>query len=469
MPTDTLQVPPQAIDAEKAVLGSMLIEGEAVEKSIELLEEKQFYKDSHRKVFHAAVNLFEQGRAVDIVTVGEELKKLKWIGEIGGTTYLSELVAHVATAAHVEHYARIVRDKAVLRELIRVCTGIVGECYGEIKKPGDLLDDVQGRVLAVAQKQATTSFADIKTLSHEAIKDIERQHQNKNAVTGVSTGLAEFDKITAGFQKGDLILIAARPSQGKTALALNIAGQAVLRKDGPTPTAVFSLEMSKHAIMTRFISTQAGVDLHKVRTGFFPRNRWTDLTNAAARFSEAPLYIDDTSVLSVLELRSRARRLASELQSQGRELGLIVIDYLQLMRGSSRRSESRQQEVSDISRGLKGLARDLNIPVVALSQLSRRTEEKGRSDARPQLSDLRDSGALEQDADLVAFIYREGYYKPQDPDPELQRKAEIIVAKQRNGPTGIIHAVFDRNITRFSDVASVAEPEGEEEVQVVFS
>lgn len=469
--TDTLQVPPQAIEAEKAVLGSMLIESEAVEKALEILEEKQFYKDAHRKIFHAATELFEQGRAVDIVTVGEELRKIKKIGEIGGATYLSELVGQVATAAHVEHYAYIVRDKAILRELIRVSTKVVGDCYGEVKRPNELLDDVQAQILSVAQKQSSASFADVKKLSHEVIEQIELQQKKKGNVTGISSGLRDFDKMTAGFQKGDLVLIAARPSQGKTALALNFTAHAVLNKEKPVATAIFSLEMSKHAIMTRFVATEARVNLHEVRNGFFRRDRWTDLTNAASRFSEAPLYIDDASSLSVLELRTRARRLASDLRSKGEELGLIVIDYLQLMRGSSRRTESRQQEVSDISRGLKGLARDLNVPVLALSQLSRRTEDKGRADARPQLSDLRDSGALEQDADLVAFIYREGYYKPQDPDPEIQRKAEVIISKQRNGPTGTVELVFDRNVTRFSDKTFVSEPDdiNVEEAQVTFS
>jgi replicative DNA helicase len=470
MSSDNLQVPPQAIEAEKAVLGSMLIEGDAVERGIEILDEKKFYKDSHRKVFGAILNLYQRSQAADIVTVGEELRKLKQIGEVGGTAYLKELISHVSTAAHVEHYAKIVRDKAILRDLIRVSTKAIEECYGEVKLPNELLDEVQGKILSVAQMQSSDSFANVKDLTHEVVDMIERQREKKDEVTGVATGLTDIDKQTAGLQRGDLIILAARPSQGKTALALNMVEHAVLHPKNPVPTAVFSLEMSKHAIMTRFIATRARADLHKVRNGFFERSRWADLTNAAQAFSESDLYIDDTSILSVLELRTRARRLSTELRSKGKELGLVVVDYLQLMRGSSSRSESRQQEVSDISRGLKGLARDLNVPVLALSQLSRRTEDKGRSDARPQLSDLRDSGALEQDADVVAFIYRESYYKPHETDEEFKRKAEVIIAKQRNGPTGIVELVFNRNITRFDNKTFIPEPdEGIEEAQVSFA
>lgn len=466
MPTDSLQIPPQAIDAEMAVLGSMLIEAEALEKGLELVSEEQFYKDAHKKIYKAAMNLYERGQAVDLVTVGEELRKLKALGDVGGAAYLAEVVHHVSTAAHVEHYAHIVREKAILRELIRVSTDIVGRCYSEQGEPGELLNEAQHKILAVAQKQAMAGFYDTKKLVHETITDIEKLAQRKSQVTGVPSGLADFDRKTAGFQKGDLILIAARPSQGKTALALNIAAHVVLQSD--LPVAVFSLEMSKHAIMTRFIASEARVNLHEVRNGFFRRDRWTDLTNAAARLSEAPLYVDDSPGLSALEVRTRARRLATDLRSQGKELGLVIIDYLQLMRGSSRRTESRQQEVSEISRGLKHLARDLDVPVIALSQLSRRVEDKGRGDSRPQLSDLRESGALEQDADVVSFIYREGYYKPND--PALENKAEIIVAKQRNGPVGRVEVTFRRELTRFENMERQAEggEEEEEEVQAVF-
>ncbi|MFA6091428.1 MAG: replicative DNA helicase [Elusimicrobiota bacterium] len=461
MPTDTLQLPPQALDAEMAVLGSMLIEREAVEKAFEVLRGKDFYKEAHSRIFDAMSALHQRGQAIDVVTVSEELRGRKQLADLGGVSALSELMHKVATAAHVEHYARIVHDKAILRDLIRVSTEMVGRAYQAEKDPAELLDEAQRLVYQIAQQQSSIGFMDAKSLAHEVIEQIERLAQRKDEVIGVPTGLTKFDKMTAGLQKGELILIAARPSQGKTALALNIAAHVVLQPKKPQPVAFFSLEMTKHAIMTRLIASEGRVDLFKVRSGFFPRDRWTDLTNAAARLSEAPLYIDDTGALSVLQVRTRARRLASELHAKGQELGMVMIDYLQLMQGGNRRVESRQQEVSEISRGLKQLARDLNVPVVALSQLSRRTEEKGRADPKPQLSDLRESGALEQDADLVAMIYREGYYKRDD--PTAANKAELIIAKQRNGPTGSVPMHFRSELARFENVSDEPEPESVEE------
>ncbi len=460
-----LEVPPQALEAEMAVLGSMLIEAEAAEKAIEILDETQFYKDSHRVIFRAIFDLCQAGKAADLVTVGEELRKNGTIGSVGGVTYLSECIHRVSTAAHVEHYAHLVHEKAILRELISTATKIVSDCYSE-KEPSTLLDEAQAEILKVAQRQIMTGFHNAKDLAHLVIEEIEKLHHRKQAVTGVSSGLKKLDSLTAGFQNGDLILIAARPSQGKTALALNIAANVVLQSP-QNAVAFFSMEMSRTAIMTRLIASEARVNLHEVRNGYFRRDRWTHLTNAAARLSEAPLFIDDSPGLSVLEVRSRARRLGSDLKRQGKALSLVMIDYLQLMRGASRRIESRQQEVSEISRGLKFLARDLNIPVIALSQLSRRVEEKGRADGKPQLSDLRESGALEQDADLVAFIYREAAYKPNDPTID-ESKAEIIVAKQRQGPTGSIEVRFNRDVTRFDNLDPVAEAPQEEE-QSTFS
>ena len=457
MAQPSLQVPPQALEAEMAVLGSMLIEGEAVAKAIERVEEGDFYKDAHRTIFSAIQGLFVKGTAPDLVTVGEELRTRGAIGEVGGVQYLSECVHKVSTAAHVEHYADLVHEKSILRQLINAATRIVGDCHSE-RDPEELLDEAQELILRVAQKQATSGFANVGDLAHQVIEEIEQLHQRKQAVTGVATGLIQFDKKTSGLQKGDLILIAARPSQGKTALALNIAAHVVLEKK--LPVAFFSMEMSRSAIMQRLIASEARVNLFEVRSGFFKRDRWTHLTNAAARISDSPLFIDDTPGLSVLEVRSRARRLASDLKRKGKPLSMIMIDYLQLMHGPSRRVESRQQEVSEISRGLKFLARDLNIPVVALSQLSRRVEEKGRADGKPQLSDLRESGALEQDADLVAFIYREAAYKPSDPTID-ESKAEIIIAKQRQGPTGSVDVRFNRDVTRFDNLDPDAQEPGE--------
>ena len=454
MAAPQLQVPPQALDAEMAVLGSMLIQSEAVEEALNICGEADFYKDAHRTIFSAIGVLYNAGVAADLVTVGEELRKRNVLGEVGGVAYLSECTHKVATAAHVKHYAEIVHEKAILRELINTSTRIISECYSE-REPGELLDDAQAQIMLVAQKQSTTGFIEASKLAHEVIEDIEKLHQRKEAVTGVATGFAALDKKTSGFQKGDLILIAARPSQGKTALALNIAGHVVLEKK--QPVAFFSMEMSRSAIMQRLIASEARVNLYEVRSGFFRRDRWTHLTNAAARLSESHLFIDDTPGLSVLEVRSRARRLATEVKRKGLTLAMVMIDYLQLMRGSSKSVESRQQEVAEISRGLKFLARDLNVPVVALSQLSRRVEEKGRTDGKPQLSDLRESGALEQDADLVAFIWREAAAKPSDPSID-DSKAEIIIAKQRQGPTGSIDVRFNRDITRFENL----DPEGSE-------
>ncbi len=464
---DLLQLPPQALEAEMAVLGSMLIEREAVDRAVEHLDEADFYKEAHRKVFRAAAELHRANQAVDMVTVAEALRSQKVLADVGGAPFLKELADKVSTAGHVDHYARIVREKAVLRELINVATKVVGDCYSEVKEPAQLLDEAQTQIIAVAQRQTVTGFHSAKDLAHEVITEIEKLHQRKGEVTGVGTGLRAFDNKTAGFQKGDLILIAARPSQGKTALALNVMAHVVLHAKVPTPTAFFSLEMARNAIMTRLIASEARVNLHEARNGFFKRDRWTDLTNAASRLSEAPLFIDDTPGLSLLDVRSRARRLQRELAGRGQELGLIVIDYLGLLRAPTRRSENRQQEVSEISRGLKNLARDMGLPVVALSQLNRRSEDKGRTDNRPQLSDLRDSGSLEQDADVVALIHREGYYNRND--PAVARKAELIIAKQRNGPTGTCELTFIQELARFENLEMGGEPGEEEEAQASFS
>jgi replicative DNA helicase len=455
--SNAVQLPPQALEAEMAVLGSMLIERDAVEKALDVLVEKDFYQENHRAIFRAMTDLHARGAGVDLVTASEELKTQKRLDDVGGTAYLSELIHKVATAAHVEYYSRLVKEKATLRELITAATNIVTACYHEAKEPNVILDEAQRDILKVAERQTLHGVIEAKNVVHEVMDQIEQAVKNKQAVTGIASGLKTLDNQTTGFQKSDLILLAARPSQGKTALSLNIAANVVLQSK--KPVLFFSLEMSRHAIMQRLIASEARVNLKDIRTGFFRRDRWTDLTNAAASFAEAPLYIVDTPGLSVLTARSVSRQLAADLRRRGQEIGMVVIDYLQLMRGSSR-TESRQQEVSEISRGLKHLARDLNVPVIALSQLSRRTEDKGRTDNRPQLSDLRESGALEQDADIVMFIYRESYYKPND--PTLEGKAEIIVAKQRQGPVGTVEVAFNRAITRFDNQVTDQPPGGEE-------
>jgi replicative DNA helicase len=458
--------PPQALEAEMAVLGSMLIEREASEKALDALHESDFYLDTHKKVFRCIHGLFGAGQAVDAVTVSEELRKKGELDGVGGGAFIAELINKVTTAAHVEYYARLVKEKAILRDLINAATGVVTACYSQEKETKQILDEAQGSILKVSERQTLHGVQHVKEIVHEVVDIIEKAVQNKQAVTGIPTGLTAFDRMTTGFQKSDLILIAARPSQGKTALAQNVVAHVVLEKN--VPVLFFSLEMNKHAIMQRFIAAEAKVNLKDIRTGFFRRDRWQDLTNAAARFSEAPLYINDNPGMTVFNVRAIARQLMTRLKQEKKELGMVVIDYLQLLRGGGSRQENRQQEVSEISRGLKQLARELNVPVIALSQLSRASEDKTRQDNRPKLSDLRESGSLEQDADLVALIHREGYYKPMD--PTLENKAQLIIAKQRQGPTGTVDVLFLRDITRFVDEAPGGEETAElQESQTQFS
>ncbi|MBI2788933.1 MAG: replicative DNA helicase [Elusimicrobia bacterium] len=457
--------PPQALEAEMAVLGSMLIEREASERALDLLHETDFYLDPHRRIFHAIHTLFGAGQAVDVVTVSEELRKKSELDGVGGGAYLAELINKVTTAAHVEYYGRLVKEKAILRDLIAAATGVVTACYTQEKDPKQILDEAQGSILKVSERQTLQGVVEMKDLVHEVVEQIERAHHSKQEVTGIPTGLRAFDRMTTGFQRSDLILIAARPSQGKTAIALNMVAHAVLEKG--LPVLFFSLEMNRHAIMQRFIASEAKVNLKDIRTGYFKRDRWQDLTGAAARFSEAPLFINDNPGMTVMSVRTISRQLMTRLRQEKKELGMVVIDYLQLLRGGGGRNENRQQEVSEISRGLKQLARELNVPVIALSQLSRASEDKSRLDNRPKLSDLRESGSLEQDADVVAMIHREGYYKPND--PTLENKAEIIIAKQRQGPTGSVPVTFLRSITRFVDETNTEEPAAFEEPQTQFS
>lgn len=459
-------LPPQALEAEMAVLGSMLIEREAAEKALDALHENDFYLDAHKRVFKAVFSLFNGGQAVDLVTVSEELRKKGDLDSVGGGAFLAELIAKVTTAAHVEHYARLVKEKAILRNLITAATGVVTACYTQEKDTKVILDEAQASIMKVSETQALHGVVAAKEIVHEVVDQIEKAVHSKNDVTGVPTGLRAFDRMTTGFQKSDLILIAARPSMGKTAFAQNIIAHVVLEKNAPV--LFFSLEMNRHAIMQRFIAAEAKVNLKDIRTGYFRRDRWQDLTNAAARFAEAPLFINDNPGMTVFSVRAITRQLQSRLKQDGKNLGMIVIDYLQLLRGGGGRSENRQQEVSEISRGLKQLARELNVPVIALSQLSRASEDKTRLDNKPKLSDLRESGSLEQDADLVTLIHREGYYKPND--PTLENKAQLIIAKQRQGPTGIVDVLFLRDITRFVDEAAGAdEPVDIQESQTQFS
>lgn len=452
------RIPPQAIDAEMAVLGSMLLDAEAVNDALEILKPEHFYKEAHQKIFAAMKTLVDRGQAVDLVTVSEELKKNNLLAQLGGEVYLTQLVDKVATAAHVKHYAEIVYKKYVVRDLIRTATGLVQRCYKEEDDdPQILIDTAADQIYKLSQKQKLSGFISSKDLAPEVMDLLEKASQNKNAIQGVPTGLDAFDHRTGGLRKSDLIILGARPSQGKTALALNIAHHACVERG--IPVAFFSLEMGRHSIFERMLGAAAMVEIHKLRTGWFDRSKWSDLTRELGRLSAAPFYIDDTSGISITELRMRSRRLASELKKQGKELGLIVIDYLQLIRGGERRTESRQQEVSEISRMLKDLARTLNVPVLALSQLSRKNEDKTRTDNKPQLSDLRESGSIEQDADVVALIHRDWYYKRED--ESLKNKATLIIAKQRNGPVGDIDLAFFGEYALFTNPA----PEHMEETQ----
>lgn len=452
------RIPPQALDAEMAVLGSMLLSSDAVNDALEILKPEHFYKEAHQKIYAAMKVLVDRGQAVDIVTLSEELKKNNLLAQLGGEVYLTQLVDKVATAAHVKHYAEIVYKKYVVRDLIRTATGLVQRCYKEEDdNPQVLIDEAADQIYKLSQKQKLSGFISSKDLAPEVMDLLEKASQNKNAIQGVPTGLDAFDHRTGGLRKSDLIILGARPSQGKTALALNIAHHACV--ECGIPVAFFSLEMGRHSIFERMLGAAAMVEIHKLRTGWFDRSKWSDLTRELGRLSSAPFYIDDTSGISITELRMRSRRLASELKKQGKELGLIVIDYLQLIRGGERRAESRQQEVSEISRMLKDLARTLNVPVLALSQLSRKNEDKTRTDNKPQLSDLRESGSIEQDADVVALIHRDWYYKRED--ESLKNKATLIIAKQRNGPVGDIDLAFFGEYALFTNPA----PEQMEEAQ----
>ena len=446
MPADQ-KLPPQALDAEMAVLGSMLIEADALEKAMDILQPEHFYKSAHKQIFSAMAALASRGQAVDLITVVEELKRTGLLAQVGAEKYLSELMDKVSTAAHVEHYANIVRQTALVRELINVSTNTIEKCYNQEEDPDSLIDDAQSRLFALSQKREMKGFYSSKVLAEEVSAQIEKLIRDKNPVKGVPTGFTEFDLKTGGLRRGDLIVLAARPSQGKTAMALNIAYHAAV--NAKTPVAIFSLEMGRHSIYQRMVCSAAQAEMYLVNTGMFKKERWKDLAIEIEKLGQASLFIDDSTALSITEIRVRARRLASELAKQGKELGLIVIDYMQLIRGTGKKTESRQQEVSEISRMLKALARDLNVPVMALSQLNRNSESKGRTDNKPQLSDLRESGSIEQDADVVALIHREGYYKRDD--ESLKRSANLIIAKQRNGPVGTIDLQWIPEYTLFTN------------------
>ncbi|MFH1752828.1 MAG: replicative DNA helicase [Candidatus Omnitrophota bacterium] len=432
---------PQNIEAEIAVLGSMIIDKDAIAMAIPMLSPEAFYSDSHQKIFSSVIMLYDNNKAVDVLTLVEDLKRKGELEKIGGASYIAGLTSVIPTAANIEHYAKIVKEKSVLRSLITTSTSIIQDCYTHRVDVDDLLDKAETMIFDISSKKhLQTKSIQIKEIIKSSIETIDSLYQRKENITGVPTSFHELDVMTAGLQKSDLIVIAGRPSMGKSALAASIAEHAgVVEK---IPVAFFSLEMSKEQLVQRMLCSHARVNAHKVRTGFLSQSDWPRLTNAAGKLSEAPIFIDDTPGISSLELRAKARRLKAQ-----HDIQLIVVDYLQLMQGHGRQ-ENRQQEISELSRSLKALARELNAPVISISQLSRAVEQ--RSDHRPQLSDLRESGAIEQDADLVLLLLREEYYNPTEENKGI---AEVIIAKQRNGPVGSVKLAFIAEYARFENVS----------------
>jgi replicative DNA helicase len=435
------KLPPQHLEAEQSVLGGILIENEAINRVTEILDADDFYRDAHRKIFNALINLSERDEPADLITLTNELRKADQLDSIGGASYLTSLIDSVPTAANIEYYAKIVKEKAILRKLIQTSTEIITQSYEDRGDVEVFLDEAERAIFEISEKRVRPSFYPIRDIVKESFKTIERLFQKKELVTGVPSGFKELDRMTAGFQPSDLIIIAGRPSMGKTAFCLNVAQYAAI--ENKIPVAVFSLEMSKEQLVIRMLCSEAHVEGTRLRTGYLNESDWPKLTIAAGNLSEAPIYIDDTAALSVLELRAKARRLKAD-----HGLGMVIIDYLQLMKGRAR-VENRQQEISEISRSLKALSKELSIPVIAVSQLSRKTEE--RTGNRPQLSDLRESGAIEQDADLIIFIYRDEIYNRAEDNPN-RGKAEVIIGKQRNGPIGKIDLAFLDKFTTFKDL-----------------
>lgn len=432
-------LPPQNLQAEYNVLGAVFIDNDCIAKVLEVASVEDFYRSAHQKIFAAMVELFEKSEPMDLLTVSERLKKKKALEEVGGIDYLTYLEENTPTSARVTYHAIIVREKKILRELIKSATNIVTQSYEATGEVDEILDNAEKAIFLIAEKKVKAGFVPIKQIIHSSFEEIEKLYERKEFITGVPAGFTDLDAKTTGFQPSDLIIIAGRPSMGKTAFALNIARNAAV--DGKASVAFFSLEMSKEQLGLRLLCAEARVDSGKAKTGFLGKEDWGRLTGAGGRMTDAPIYIDDTPGLSVLDVRARSRRLMSE-----KGLGMVIIDYLQLMRGSGS-AENRQLEISEMTRSLKGLAKELNVPLLVLSQLSRKPEE--RTDKRPVLSDLRDSGAIEQDADVVLFVHREEFYKE---DTDRAGIADIIIGKQRNGPTGTVELAFNKEITRFDNL-----------------
>lgn len=431
-------VPPHDDAAELAVLGAMFLDREAASLALEMLTGEDFYRPDHRQVFEAAEELYHSGVPIDMITVKNKLEEKQVFEQIGGLPFLANISTSVGSSANMRHYAAIVEEKSVLRRLIRTANNISQMSYEGKTDVNAIMDTAEKGIFDIMQNRHSDQFHHIRDIAMDSIEKIEDIYRSKGKLTGVPTGFVDFDQKTAGLQKSDLILLAARPSMGKTAFALNIIQNAAIRSN--VPTAVFSLEMSREQLVNRMLCSEAMLDAQRLRTGELTDSDWADLIQAMGPLSQAPIYIDDTPGVTPMEVRSKCRRLKVE-----KGLGLIVIDYLQLMSGNSR-NDSRQQEISEISRSLKAIAREMEAPVIALSQLSRACEQ--RADHRPMLSDLRESGAIEQDADVVAFLYRDEYYFP---DTEKKNQAELIIAKQRNGPTGTVDLTWMGQYTKFGN------------------
>jgi len=440
------RLPPQSLEAEVSVLGGVLLENEALNRVVEVVNESDFYREAHRQIFSALLGLYERNEPADLITLSETLKKRDALEEVGGIEYLNFLVNSVPTAANIVYYAKIIKEKSIVRKLINRATEIISQGYGDTGDVDEFLDRSERLIFEISEDRVRPSFFPIKDIIKASFKTIEKLYEKKQLITGVPTGFTKLDELTSGLQASDLIIVAGRPSMGKTALALNIAQHAAI--EGGIPSAIYSLEMSKEQLALRMLCSNAKVDAHRLRGGFLSEADWPNLTRAAGHLSEAPIFIDDTPGLTVLEMRAKSRRLKAE-----HNLGLVVVDYLQLMRGRAD-SETREQEISDISRSLKALAKELALPVIALSQLNRKVEDRG--DKRPQLADLRESGAIEQDADVIIFLYRDEVYNRSEDNPH-KGKAEIIIGKQRNGPTDRFELAFLDKYTCFENLSAIQE------------
>jgi len=464
--------PPQSIDAERAVLGAVLKNSEAINRVIEIIQDRRdFYTPKHQLIFKAVVELYDRAEPIDITTVGDELQKNGLLDKIGGSVYLVDLVEHVASTANVAAYANIVLERGVLRRLIEASNEIAKSCYTHEQPVEELLDQAEANIFSISESRLRKGFDKIGNFVNSSIEQVQELHGKDGAISGIRTGFADLDDMTLGLNGGDLIVVAGRPSMGKTALAMNIAEHVATGDSDRKTVGIFSIEMSKEALVLRMLCGRARLNQHKVRSGKLNQAEWDRLARAGSVISTVPIYVDDSPSLAPLELRAKARRLMSQ-----HGLDLIIVDYIQLMH-SSVRAENRQQEISLITRNLKALAKELDVPVIALSQLSRAVEQRG-GEKRPQLADLRESGAIEQDADLVLLLYREEFYRThlERNDPkflEVQGQAEVIIAKQRNGPTGTVKLSFISELARFQSlerqrhdlpqgVDPVAGPDGEE-------